>query len=469
MWRDFPRLIVALPALVLGCGSSGSPSAVPAAAGASGSGAANQSGGSAGAPVLTAGSGGTELTAGTGGAAAGGGGVAEAGAAGSGGTSGAGGATGNPHAADAAFCSEQLTLAAGHFAGLNQAYTDPTQVPRSVQNDVVTYVDRDDWTAGFIAGTFWLLYEHTQDEAIRVAAETWTEALYEQRLRTNTHDLGFKLLNTYGNGLRLTGKEGYADVLLTAAQSLSTRFNANIGCTRSWDHGTWTFPVIIDNMMNLELFYRAAELGGSAEFVTMAEAHADTTLANHFQESGQSYHLVDYDPETGAVIGKQTVQGLADDSAWARGQTWALYGYTMSYRESQQSRFLDQALKVAEFYTQHPLMPEDGVPWFDFDVLERDDVPDLRDASAGAIAASALLELADYAEPAAAEAYRAFALKTLHTLSSAQYLAAPGTNGHFLLMHSVGHYPGAIEIDAAINYADYYYLEALLRCSRLAI
>jgi len=221
-------------------------------------------------------------------------------------------------------------------------------------------------------------------------------------------------------------------------------------------------------MMNLELLFRATELGGDTQFADIALTHADTTMANHFHESGQSYHVVDYNPDTGAVIAKVTHQGLSDESFWSRGQAWGLYGYTASYRESQEQRFLDHALKIAEFYTKHALMPEDGIPWFDNDTLERDDVPDLRDASAAAVAASGLLELAEYAEPAAGETYRAFALKTLHTLSSAEYRAALGTNGHFLLMHSVGHYPAGVEIDAAINYADYYYLEALLRCTKLA-
>jgi unsaturated chondroitin disaccharide hydrolase len=454
------RLIVTLVGVMLGCSSepSGAPSAPGASAGAGqGGGTLGGSGGSAGSVAAGAGS--------SGGGAGSGSSAGSGGSAGTGGGGGSGG--GSPYAEDAAFCAEQLTLAAAQFGGFAAAYTDPTQVPRSVLNDVVTYVDVDDWTAGFPAGTFWLLYEHSQDAMLRSAAETWTAALYAQRLRTDTHDLGFKLMTSYGNGLRLTDNEGYDAVLLTAAQSLATRFDGDVGCTRSWDHGTWTFPVIVDNMMNLELFYRATELGGSADFVTMAESHADTTLANHFQDSGQSYHVVDYDPETGAVIAKKTWQGLADESAWARGQAWGLYGFTMSHRESGQPQFLEHALKVAEFYTKHPLMPADKVPYFDFDAPGRDDVPDYRDASAAAVAAAGLLELAGYAAPEAAQAYRAFAIESLRSLSSAEYRAGAGTNGHFLLQHSVGHYPQGIEVDAAINYADYYYVEALLRCAKL--
>jgi hypothetical protein len=222
--------------------------------------------------------------------------------------------------------------------------------------------------------------------------------------------------------------------------------------------------------MNLELLYRSTALGGSATYAQHATTHALTTRANHFRADGSSYHLVDYNPSTGAVVRKQTEQGLADESAWARGQTWGLYGFTMCYRETQDARFLDQAKKIADFYTQSPQMPADGVPYFDFDAPKRNDVNDYRDASAGAIAASALIELARYATGEASERYLAFALKALRSLSATGtggYRAALGTNGHFLLMHSVGNYPDGEEIDVGINYADYYYLEALLRCAAL--
>jgi hypothetical protein len=311
------------------------------------------------------------------------------------------------------------------------------------------------------------LYEHTADAAYRAAAETWTDALYPQRIRTDTHDLGFMLLSSYGNGYRLTGNPSYLPVITTAAQSLSTRFNPIVGATRSWDFGTWTFPVIIDNMMNLELLYRATELGADASLAEIAVTHGLTTRANHFRPDNSSYHLVDYDPTDGSVIKRQTVQGIADESAWARGQAWGLYGFTMSYRESQNVEFLDQAIKIADFFMSDPSMPADGVPYFDFDALESDTAPDLRDASAAAIAASSLLELADYAPADAARRYRNFAINTLRSLSSSSYRAAPGANGEFLLMHSVGNWPAGSEVDVGINYADYYYLEALLRCAAL--
>jgi unsaturated chondroitin disaccharide hydrolase len=413
------------------------------------------------------------------GASAGGTGGASGAAAGSGGAGGSGGASGSSgnggssgggvvsHAQDASFCSSALDTAASDYKGFLQANPDPTKIPRAVSGSTVTTVGIGDWTAGFDAGNLWLLYEHTKDPSYLSAAQAWTNALYSQRLRTDTHDIGFVILSSYAQGYRITQNPDYVAVITKAGQSLSTRFSATVGCTKSWDGTTWHFPVIIDNMMNIELLYRAATLGKTTAYSDMATTHALTTRTNHFRPDFSSYHLVDYDPATGAVLKKQTVQGISDDSAWSRGQAWGLYGFTMSYRESHDQRFLDQALAIADFYTLHPDFPADNVPFFDFSTVQRTDIPDYKDASAGAAAASGLLELANYAPAEAAERYRAFAVKALRSLSSPAYRAAAGENGHFLLMHSVGNYPGGTEIDVAINYADYYYLEALGRCSTL--
>ena len=384
---------------------------------------------------------------------------------GAGGSTGGGGGSG--HAADAAFCLEQLDYAAEQYRRFITTYDDPNTIPRSVSNNTPRIVGTGDWTSGFPAGSLWYLFEHTGDASFRSAAQARTDALYGQRLRTSDHDVGFIIGCSYGNGYRLTGNEAYIAVLTTAAESLVSRYNAAVGAIRSWDFGSWTYPVIIDNMMNLELLFRAAELGGSSSFADVANAHAQTTLANHFRADHSSYHVLDYNPSTGAVISKQTNQGLNDESAWARGQAWGLYGYTMSYRETSNSVYLDQALAIADFYTQSDRMAEDGIPYFDFDAPVLDNVPDYRDASAGAIAASALLELSGFAPEDKKTEYLAFALRALRSLSSTQYRANLGENGNFLLMHSVGNYPISDEIDVAINYADYYYLEALLRCSRL--
>jgi rhamnogalacturonyl hydrolase YesR len=377
------------------------------------------------------------------------------------------GAGGGGYAADIAFCSDELARAAKHYEGFKSAYTNPERIPRSVADDEVRLVGRNDWTSGFPAGSFWLLYEFTEDPAWREAAEERTAALAAQRTRTDTHDLGFIVNNTFGAGLRITGNDEYASVVIDAAESLASRFDPRVGATRSWDSGSWTFPVIIDNMMNLELLFHAARLGDRPELRELAVVHAQTTLENHFRPDDSSYHVVDYDPQTGTPIAKRTHQGLSDESAWARGQAWGLYGFTMCFRETEEPAFLEQAQKIADFYTQHPALPDDGVPYFDFDAPERSDVPDLRDASAGAIAASALLELSKYAKAGALERYLGFAIRAIRSLSSAGYRAEHGQNGHFLLEHSVGNYPKNDEIDVGINYADYYFLEALLRCSRL--
>jgi unsaturated chondroitin disaccharide hydrolase len=449
-----------------GGGASGAGGATGGAAGSGGGGAAGPGG--AGGASGRGGSGGA-ATGGRGGSAGGtGGATGGAGATGSSGGAGAGGAGGAAsHAADAAYCAQQLTQAASDFTRFRTTYTSATSIPRSAKSGTVRTVNTSDWTSGFPAGSFWLLYERTKDQAWRTAAETFTAALMSQQTRTDTHDVGFIINSSFGNGYRLTQNAAYKPVITTAAGSLATRFNATVGCTRSWDFGSWMFPVIIDNMMNLELLFRATALGGDARFAQIATAHALTTRMNHFRADASSYHLVDYNPTTGAVIKKQTNQGLSDESAWARGQAWGLYGFTMSYRETKDAPFLDQATRIADFYTTSTRMPADGVPYFDFDAPIRDDVPDYRDASAGAIAASGLFELAKYATGAAAESYRAFAIKVVRSLSSASYRAATGTNSQFLLMHSVGNYPQNDEIDVAINYADYYYLEALGRCADL--
>lgn len=366
--------------------------------------------------------------------------------------------------ADAAFCTAALDAAVEHYRGFVTAYSNPREIPRSFSAlSGPRLVRTDDWTSGFPAGCLWLLYAHTEDPLWRSAAETWTAALESQSLRTDTHDVGFVIENTFGAGLRLTGNAAYGGVVIRAAESLASRFNPSVGATRSWDFGSYTFPVVIDNMMNLELLFHAQKLRGGGSLRRIAETHARTTLAHHFRSDRSSYHVVDFEPASGRVLRKQTHQGLADASAWARGQAWGLYGFSVAYRETRERAFLDQACGIAEFYVSHPAMPDDFVPFFDFDAATRSDVPKLRDASAAAIAASALLELAGFVDGELAERYRSFALQSLRSLSLPPYRATLGDNGHFLLRNSVGNFPAGDELGVAINYADYYYLEALLR------
>ena len=342
----------------------------------------------------------------------------------------------------------------------------PTQgrMPRTFeQGKLVTVLERD-WTVGFFPGSLWLLYQGTRDEKWRAVAARFTRILEPEQGNTRTHDVGFILNCSFGNGLRLTGDASYRPVLLQGARSLSTRFSPTVGCIRSWDRSPteYTYAVIIDNLMNLELLLRAARSGGDPRFREIAISHADATLANHFRPDGSTFHVVDYEAASGRVLRRITHQGAADDSAWARGQAWALYGYTMMFRETREVRYREIAEKVAGFIMNHPRLPADKVPYWDFDAPGQPAAP--RDSSAAAIMSSAFFELAGLAAktPAAAR-YAAFAEAQLRSLASPAYLAEPGTNGGFILKHATGNYPKKSEVDGPIIYADYYFLEALLR------
>lgn len=335
----------------------------------------------------------------------------------------------------------------------------PEKVPRSYPDEDGGYrmVGINDWTCGFPAGSFWYMYELTGDIFWKEVALENTLKLEGVQYRTNTHDLGFMVFCSYGNAYRLTGNEEYKEVILQASESLLTRFNPTVGCIKSWDHGDWQFPVIIDNMMNLEMLFWASEVSGDTKFREAAISHADVTLENHFRDDWSSYHVVDYDTLTGDPIEKVTHQGLNDESAWGRGQAWGLYGYTMTYRETSDEKYLNAAENIAGFILKN--LPEDMVSYWDFNDPE---IPETnRDASAAAITASALFELSQLADDG--QKYLDAANSILESLTSEKYRATGGTNGGFILKHSVGHKPKSSEVDVAINYADYYYLEALKR------
>jgi rhamnogalacturonyl hydrolase YesR len=304
----------------------------------------------------------------------------------------------------------------------------------------------------------WLMYELTGDEKWKQSAVKNTLKLDGVQYRKNTHDLGFMVFCSFGNAYRLTGDQNYRDVILTASESLFTRFNKKVGCIKSWDHGSWEFPVIIDNMMNLEMLFWASKETGNPVYKDIAVSHADVTLKNHFREDMSSWHVVDYDTITGGVKVKQTHQGYSDDSAWGRGQAWGLYGFTVMFRETGDSKYLDAATKIADFIISN--LPEDKVSYWDYNDPK---IPDTyRDASAAAITASALFELSTY-NVEKKDFYLETASGILESLNSDKYRAKVGTNGGFLLMHSVGNKPKNSEVDVPINYADYYYMEALLR------
>ncbi|MGI4872164.1 MAG: glycoside hydrolase family 88 protein [Janthinobacterium lividum] len=342
----------------------------------------------------------------------------------------------------------------------------PLVSPRTVDaaGHLVAVPTRD-WTSGFFPGYLWLLYQATGQARWRTAAEQATARLAGEETNGSSHDVGFKLYCSYGTGYRVAPNPAYREVLLTAARTLSTRFNPTVGAIRSWDHHQeqWQFPVIIDNMLNLELLFAATRLSGDSSFYKIAVAHANTTLKNHFRPDYSSYHVVGYDPKTGQVEKKTTHQGYADNSAWARGQAWALYGFTMCYRETHDPRYLAQAEHVADFILHHPNLPKDLVPYWDFNDPAIPHAP--RDASAGAVMASGLLELSTYSTQGTT--YRRHASQLLDNLAKS-YTAAPGTACGFLLLHSTGHKPANSEIDVPLSYADYYFMEALLRRQCLA-
>ena len=361
---------------------------------------------------------------------------------------------------------KDLAFAAAQYTVLLEKAKGRSGFPRTVEGGEVKMVGVRDWTAGFFPGSLWYLFEATGDAKWRAAAEQYTAATAPAKFDASQHDLGFMLYCGYGNGLRLaSGQQGaYRDALLAGATTLVTRFNPKVGAIQSWNarkDKDWVFPVIVDNMMNLELLMWAARAASEPHYRAVAIAHADTTLKHHFRDDGSSVHLVDYDPADGKVRSRVTVQGNADGSAWARGQAWGLYGYTMMYRETGKAEYLQQARKIAAFLMDHPRLPADKIPYWDFDDAAIPNAP--RDSSAAAIMASALLELSGFVDGAAGQRYVSFAEQQLRSLSSSDYLAAPGANGGFLLKHATGHKPARSEIDVPLVYGDYYFLEALLR------
>lgn len=339
-------------------------------------------------------------------------------------------------------------------------------LPRSFENNQSTSSGSEWWTSGFFPGTLWYLYEDSKDSLLLRYARSFTHRLEKEQYTTNNHDIGFMIFCSYGNGYRLTKDSCYKKVILTASESLSKRFRQEVGLIKSWDFNKdkWQYPVIIDNMMNLEMLLWASKNGGKSKFKDIAISHSDKTMVNHYRNDNSCYHVVSYDTITGLPHVKQTNQGFSDESTWARGQAWGLYGYTMMYRETRDVRYLDKAQTIADFLINHPAMPDDMVPYWDFDAPNIPNEP--RDASSAAIMASALIELSDYSEKEKSEFYMRTAEKQIRSLSSESYTAELGENGNFILKHSTGNYPINSEIDSPLTYADYYYVEALIRYKR---
>ena len=343
--------------------------------------------------------------------------------------------------------------------------------PRTFQGDTLVTSGIDWWCSGFYPGVLWQIYEETEEERFRDLATKHTLPLASLLERETDHDLGFQLTCSFGKMWKHTCPSEFffsmddlaaypcepgdslfpMTVLARGADKLAARFNPDIGAIRSWNGTQWNYPVIIDNMMNLEL----VRFWGHSD---IADKHAITTLINHFREDGTTWHLVDY-ADDGTVLGKQTVQGYADDTAWARGQAWALYGYAMMATFGSNPLYARPAWKLAQWLMSH--LPEDGIPYWDFSQT------DYKDASAAAIMAAGFLKLRsvihesfdDPVDPD--DSLLRTAERILRTLASPEYLAEPRTNGGFLLKHGVGNLPSNSEVDVPLTYADYYFLEAL--------
>lgn len=356
-----------------------------------------------------------------------------------------------------------LKCAAEEYALGKTKNGDRLVSPRCLEKDgSLRLVIPRDWCSGFFAGNLWQMYGYTHQEEWKKEAEKYTWPIEKMKNHTGTHDLGFMIYSSFGRAYALTGEQAYKDVILQAARSLASRYSDKVKAIRSWDHNKdkWRYPVIIDNMLNLELLFEASKLTGDDTYYNIAVNHANTTMKNHFRKDYSCYHVVSYDPETGKVEKKNTHQGIADESVWSRGQAWGLYGFTMCYRYTRDEKYLEQARKIASFIFSQPDMPEDLVPYWDMKDPAIPNAP--RDASAAAVNASALYELALYVPKEEAKGYRKTADKILNSLYKS-YRSKVNANKGFLLLHSVGNYPANDEIDVPIVYADYYYLEALGR------
>ena len=339
---------------------------------------------------------------------------------------------------------------------------DSVGFPRnmSLKTGVIKKVPSKDWTSGFFVGNLWQIYQLTGDIRFKERAAVWNTFMEKEKLNNYSHDIGFKVFCSFGKGLEVEKNAKYKAIVVKSAETLITRFNKKVGSIRSWSFNKeiWEFPVIIDNMMNLELLFEATKFSGDTKYKNSAIQHANTTLKNHFRKDASCYHLVVYDTITGLVKNKMTYQGFKDDSSWARGQSWAIYGFTMCYRYTKDVAYLRQAEATAHYFINHKNMPADGIPYWDFNDTAIPNAP--RDASAAAVVASALVELYTYTKN---DSYLKYSNKVIRTLSSDKYLLNGNEKGPFILNHSTGNWPKNDEVDEPIVYADYYFLEALIR------
>jgi rhamnogalacturonyl hydrolase YesR len=361
---------------------------------------------------------------------------------------------------------QALQTAVSQYSYLSEQ-VEPGEYPRSFENDNLITSDSGWWCSGFYPGTLLYLDEAVGATELKQEAISFLEDLKREQSNTDTHDLGFMMYCSFGNANRLEPNQDYENILMNSAKSLITRYNDTVQAIRSWNSEPWNdagegdLVVIIDNMMNLELLFWATEHSKDSLYYDIAINHAETTLENHFREDNSSYHQLIYDEQTGNVKSKITRQGFSDSSAWARGQAWGLYGYTVMYRVTKDQKYLDQANRIADFILTHPNLPEDKIPYWDFNAPK---IPNAkRDSSAAAIIASALLELETYVEGEKADNYQKNAETILINLLSPEYFASDKENGGFLLKHGVGHSPANSEVDVPLTYGDYYLVEAMMR------
>ena len=362
-------------------------------------------------------------------------------------------------------CNSKVTLNTQlekRFIKLLEYPIDSISFPRSmnIKTGVINKVPSKDWTSGFFVGNLWQLYLLTGDVKYKERAFLWNAFIEKEKFNNKTHDMGFKIFCSFGKGLKVADNTNYKEIIVKSAKTLCTRFNSKVGSIRSWDFNKdiWEFPVIIDNMMNLELLFEASKISGDDKFKKIAIQHANTTLKNHFRKDNSCYHLLVYDTITGTPKNKMTYQGFKDDSSWARGQGWAVYGFTMCYRYTKDKAYLNRAEATAQFFINNSNMPEDGIPYWDFNAPSIPNAP--RDVSAATLMASALLELYSFTNNIN---YLNYSNKVLKSLNSEKYRLNDSIQGPFLFDHSTGNWPKNDAIDEPIIYADYYYLEALLR------
>lgn len=360
-----------------------------------------------------------------------------------------------------------VVAAEAHLASMVDSLDTKDKIlsPRTTKNGKIVFHGLETWTSGFFPGSLWYLYELTGDDTWKQHAIKYTEGMERIKYFKGNHDIGFMIFCSFGNGLRLTENKEYKDVITTAAETLMLRYSDKIGVIQSWNRTKkWQYPVIIDNMMNLELLFETTKMTGNKKYWDAAVSHADVTLKNHYREDNSCFHVIDYDAKTGAIRHRNTHQGYSDESAWSRGQAWGLYGYTLCYRYTKDKKYLVQAEKIVDFIFNNPNLPKDLIPYWDYDIPNKEG--EFRDVSAAAITASALYELSTFSKEG--DKMKKYADKIVNVLTTKKYTAKKGENGHFVLKQSVGSKPHNSEVNAPLVYADYYYLEALKRKRDLA-